>query len=45
MFEKYPFEKLNELLKDIEPQTEKKIHFNNRGASVSNPRFYSKEFV
>ncbi|WP_456479379.1 succinyldiaminopimelate transaminase [Nautilia sp.] len=40
MFEKYPFEKLNELLKDIEPETEKRYIL-----TIGEPQFETPEFI
>jgi len=40
MFEKYPFEKLNELLKDITPQTEKRYIL-----TIGEPQFETPDFI
>jgi len=40
MFEKYPFEKLNELLKDITPKTEKRYIL-----TIGEPQFETPEFI
>jgi len=44
VFEKYPFEKLNELLKDVNPKTEKKYILTIGEPQFETPEFIQKEF-